>query len=119
MKSIYIILAIFTMACFCKPDLYAGYFQPEDTISFHVSGVCGSCKQRIENAALIKGVKWAQWDIESQILTVIYRKDKVTPDAIHQSIALAGHDTDKVKATDEAYKKLPRCCAYRDGVEKH
>ncbi len=90
-----------------------------DTTQFKVSGVCGMCKSRIENAALIKGVKWTQWDLESEVLTVIYRSDKIEADAIHRAVAQAGHDTEKVKATDEAYMKLPRCCAYRDGVHKH
>jgi len=90
-----------------------------DTVIFKVSGVCESCKTRIENAALIKGVKYVNWDIKTQKLTVIYRNDKVKIDEIHKSIALAGHDTEKIKASDEAYKKLPKCCAYRDGTKSH
>ena len=89
------------------------------TIEFQVSGVCKMCKTRIENGALIKGVKKAEYDGEKSLLTVIYRTDKVTEDEIHQAVANIGHDTDKIKATEEAYKKLPDCCAYRDGVEKH
>lgn len=89
------------------------------TETFTVSGVCGMCKDRIENAALIKGVKFAQWDKMEQELIVIYRPDKVKLDKIHEAVAEAGHDTDKVKAKDEVYKKLPACCAYRDGVEVH
>ncbi len=90
-----------------------------DTTTFKVSGVCGSCKSRIENAALIKGVKYANWDIKTHHLTVIYNTSKVKIDDIHKSIALAGHDTEKIKATDEAYSKLPKCCAYRDDVKSH
>ena len=90
-----------------------------DTLQFNVSGVCNSCKTRIENAALIKGVKFAEWNKEEQMLTVVFNSTKTTVDKIHQSIAYAGHDTDKAKATDEAYSKLPKCCAYRDGIETH
>ena len=89
------------------------------TIEFQVSGVCKMCKTRIENGALIKGVKKVEYDGEKSLLTVIYRTDKVTEDDIHTAVANIGHDTDKVKAPEEAYKKLPGCCAYRDGVEKH
>ena len=89
------------------------------TIEFQVSGVCKMCKTRIENGALIKGVKKAEYDGEKSLLTVVYRADKITEDDIHKAVANIGHDTDKVKAPEEAYKKLPGCCAYRDGVEKH
>jgi len=84
-----------------------------------VTGVCKMCKTRIENAALIKGVKLAEWDKESQKLKLVFDNRKVKLDKIHQAIADFGHDTDKIKAKDEAYKKLPKCCAYRDGVKVH
>ncbi|MBN1183177.1 MAG: heavy-metal-associated domain-containing protein [Bacteroidales bacterium] len=90
-----------------------------DTLNFQVSGVCNSCKARIENAALIKGVKQANWNKETQMLTVVFNSTKTTEDNIHKSIADAGHDTEKIKASDEAYSKLPKCCAYRDGIKVH
>ncbi|MFN8255247.1 MAG: ATPase [Bacteroidales bacterium] len=89
------------------------------TQEFKVSGNCQQCKERIENAALIKGVKFAEWNKETDMLKVVFNPSKTNRDAIEQSIANAGHDTENHKATDEAYKKLPECCAYRDGVEKH
>ncbi len=90
-----------------------------ETCEFSVQGVCTMCKDRIEKAALIKGVKMVEWDKESQILKVIYATKKVGEEEIHQAIADAGHDTEKVKAADGVYAKLPDCCAYRDGVEVH
>jgi mercuric ion binding protein len=89
------------------------------TSTFTVSGVCGMCEERIENAALIKGVKSAEWDKQTQLLTVIYKPKKVDEKAIHEAVAEYGHDTELVKATDESYNKLPSCCRYRDGVEVH
>lgn len=89
------------------------------TAKFQVEGVCGMCEDRIETAAFIQGVRSAEWDLTSSMLTVIYAPKKVSEEAIHQSIAAAGHDTEKVKAEDAAYSKLPGCCAYRDGVDKH
>jgi len=77
------------------------------------------CKERIENAALIKGVKFAEWDKETKLIKVVFKPDKTDALKIHKSIAAAGHDTEKEKAEDEAYKKLPACCAYRDGVKTH
>jgi copper chaperone CopZ len=89
------------------------------TTQFRVEGVCGMCKERIENAALIKGVKKVDWDQATRMLTVIYKPSKVNEMTIHQSIANAGHDTDKVKAPEEVYKKMDGCCDYRGGVESH
>ena len=77
------------------------------------------CKQRIENGALIKGVKKAEWDKETGMITVTYNPDKVELIDIHKAIAELGHSTDKVKAKESAYKKLPLCCQYDDGANKH
>lgn len=89
-----------------------------DTATVRVEGVCGMCKDRIENAAYIKGVKKATWDKETKTLTVIYKPNKVTLLQIEESIAAAGHDTERVKATEEAYNKVHDCCRYRE-VETH
>ncbi len=88
-------------------------------IAIPVSGVCKMCKSRIENAALIKGVKFAEWDKLAQTLKVVYKPQKVSALEIHAAVATAGHDTDKIKAPNEVYSELPGCCAYRDGVEVH
>ena len=84
-----------------------------DTIT--VSGNCGHCKERIENAALIKGVKFAEWNKESHELVLIYKSDKVTLEEIEKSILKAGHDVGEKKGDDEAYKALPGCCQYKTG----
>lgn len=85
-----------------------------ETAEFEVKGVCNMCKDRIENAALIKGVKKAEWNKETGMLKVIYVTKKTNLEPIRKAVAEAGHDTDKVKGNDEAYHKLPKCCAYRD-----
>jgi copper chaperone CopZ len=89
-----------------------------DTTTFHVEGICGMCKDRIENAAYIKGVKKVTWDKETKILTVVYKPSKVTPQQIGQSVADAGHDNDYAKASAEAYSKIHDCCTYRE-TESH
>jgi len=90
-----------------------------DTSKFEVKGVCNMCKERIENAALIKGVKLVEWDKATDTLTVIYRKDKVDILSVHKSVAEAGHTTEKVKCNIEAYNNLPACCAYMGDIKKH
>ncbi|MFC2152852.1 heavy-metal-associated domain-containing protein [Bacteroidota bacterium] len=90
-----------------------------DTSKFEVKGVCNMCKERIENAALIKGVKWVEWDKATDTLTVIYRIDKLNILDVHKSIAEVGHTTDKIECNVEAYSKLPGCCAYMGDAKKH
>ncbi len=98
---------------------HAQEIQEIDTATFKVAGVCEMCKDRIENAALIKGVKFAEWNKDSKDLVVIYKTDKTTEEDLHKAVAEYGHDTEKEKAKKENYDKLPFCCAYRDGVETH
>ncbi len=96
---------------------YSGYSQDTKEIvsdTLDVSGVCGMCEERIENAALIKGVKKVEWTPESQKLIVVYRADKVSLEEIAQSIASAGHDNGLVLSTDDEYDNVHSCCKYRD-----
>jgi copper chaperone CopZ len=85
------------------------------TATFAVRGNCGECKERIENAADIKGVKNSKWDVKTQVLTVIYKPEKVTLDQIKQAVLQCGHDIGDEKASDVVYNKLPKCCKFRDG----
>jgi mercuric ion binding protein len=79
-----------------------------------VYGNCAMCKERIETALDTKGIKQAIWDTKTKELQVVYVSSKITEMDIHQIVASVGHDTDKVKATDETYAELPFCCLYRD-----
>jgi len=81
---------------------------------FGVSGTCELCKERIEMAAKsVTGVSSAVWDLNTKKVTVKYVENQTTVETIEKTIANAGHDTEKFKATDEAYKQLPECCLYR------
>lgn len=79
-----------------------------------VEGNCDQCKERIENALDVKGVKFVDWNSKTKILELAYIPKKITIDEIHAIIAKAGHDTEKVKATDKDYQSLSDCCLYRD-----
>lgn len=116
MKSIILVL-VATILSFTQ--LNAQDKNSIQTDTFRVEGVCGSCKKRIENAAYIPGVKSAEWNQESSMLTVSYKSKKVSKDEIVTAITEKGHTADGKKANKEAYDKLPKCCAYDDGVEKH
>jgi membrane fusion protein, copper/silver efflux system len=79
-----------------------------------VSGNCDLCKTRIETAAKsVTGVVSAEWSRETKLLDLQFDSTKTNPDIIQKTIADAGHDTEKFKATDEVYQKLPKCCLYR------
>ena len=93
--------------------------QSKADITFAVSAACGMCEERIETAYDVKGIVMADYDLKTKKLTVVY-KTKVFPDvlAVHRIAANVGHDTEKVKATDEAYNSLHHCCKYRDGAKE-
>jgi periplasmic mercuric ion binding protein len=88
------------------------------TASIKVYGNCGMCKKRIETALDHKGIKKAVWDSKTKELQVVYSSAKISEQKIHELIALAGHDTDLVKAKEEKYASLPFCCLYRDHDHK-
>jgi hypothetical protein len=54
----------------------------------------------------------AEWDKKTGMLEVAVKNQKTDFHKVHLAIANAGHDTDKQKATDEAYNKLHSCCKY-------
>jgi mercuric ion binding protein len=54
-----------------------------ETVQFKTSAVCDMCKARIEKSmAYEKGVQAAHLDVPSKVLTVSYRADKTTPEAL-------------------------------------
>lgn len=119
MKSLYKISIAMLLVLASFGAVQAQKAKKVETTEFQVEGVCKMCKARIENAALIKGVKMAVWNQETRKITVVYKPAKVDLKTIHQALADAGHDTDMVKASDEAYKEMPGCCDYRGGVKSH
>jgi periplasmic mercuric ion binding protein len=93
--------------------------QDAKTETFKVFGNCGMCKKRIEKATAVDGVTKADWNVGTKTMTVTYNPSKITNTAIQNRIAAAGHDTEKEKAADSVYNKLPGCCLYdRKGAEQ-
>lgn len=84
------------------------------TQTLKVYGVCEMCKKRIETAVYtVDGIKSAVWDENTKQLTIkysVFKKEAV--ENVQKKLAAVGHDTDKAKATDMAYKNLPECCHY-------
>lgn len=91
----------------------------QQTISLKVFGVCGDCKQRIESTALdVKGVKKAEWDMQSDVLVLIGTK-KMSIEKVAAALAKAGHRSELLAADPKGYANLPACCQYDSGVNKH
>ena len=87
--------------------------------SIKVRGNCTMCKKKIETALKVPGVSAASWSPETKVLKVSYDSSVITNDQIQQKVAAVGYDTQKFKASDEAYNKLHGCCQYeREGEEK-
>jgi hypothetical protein len=82
------------------------------TETFKVWGQCDMCKTRIEKTVKTEGASTASWDEKSQMLTVSFDPAKTSKEALSKKLASVGHDTEKFKATDEVYAKLPGCCHY-------
>jgi periplasmic mercuric ion binding protein len=82
--------------------------------SFKVSGNCEMCKARIDKTAKsVAGVKTADWNVESKILTIEYDKKKAKLSDIQKAIAKSGHDNTGSKTSETVYNNLPACCQYR------
>lgn len=91
-----------------------------ETITFKVSGNCTMCKNRIESALKANtAVQQATWDSDTKIVTVVYNPHVISSGQLHQLVADAGHDTEKVHAADAAYKSIPKCCQYNNNSDKH
>ena len=82
------------------------------TSTVSVKGNCSECKERIENAADIKGVKNSVWSEAAKVLSVTYDSKKVSLEQIEKAIAKAGHQTATQTADSASYKALPSCCKY-------
>jgi copper chaperone CopZ len=89
-----------------------------------VYGNCGMCKKRIEKAALsVDGVKEANWDVETQTLSlkfsdITFGEHNYSINTVSEKIAAVGHDTQFNKASEEVYSALPGCCQY-ERVERN
>ncbi|WBA42241.1 heavy-metal-associated domain-containing protein [Hymenobacter canadensis] len=88
-----------------------------EQVQLKTSAVCDMCKTRLEKAmAYEKGVQAAVLDVPSQVLTISYRPDKTTPDALRAAVQKTGYDADSQPAEARAYDRLPDCCKKTNAV---
>ena len=89
-----------------------------DTVRIVTSAICKMCKERIEHdMAFEKGVKMVDLDLETAVLTVVYKKGKTTEKDLKIAITKIGYDADDMVADQKAHDRLPDCC--RKGTEPH
>lgn len=113
-QNLFFVITLLSLA-FTKPIQNNHGPKPirKTVISFEVQGNCGECKERIEGALDKKGIYKAIYNIESSTVTITYDPTKLQEIQLHNMIAMVGHDTNKVKASNVVYQSLPDCCKYR------
>lgn len=128
MKSIKIVFTITLLSFFAAASLQAqsGMLKKKTaaisnvkTETFTVLGNCGMCESIIEKSAVKAGAVKADWDMETDQMTVTFDPTVTSVDAIQKAIALAGYDNAGYKAPDDVYEKLHACCHYdRSGAKE-
>ena len=108
MKKILIICVL------CCSSMYA-HAQKKDaaiqTVTIQTSAQCGDCEERIESLLnYTKGVKFAELDNETKIVTVKFMSKKITLKTICEKLNEIGYDANEFKAPKATVLKLPKCC---------
>ena len=109
------IIKFLTLACFIFVCLTGFSQKPKwEKENFQVLGNCDMCKIKIEKSATgCEGVKTARWNVISGKMKVKFNPAITNTDKIQQMIASIGYDTERHKASDEAYNNLHYCCKYQ------
>ncbi|HNY02984.1 MAG TPA: heavy metal-associated domain-containing protein [Bacteroidales bacterium] len=103
-QTIVILLILLSVAGFAQQ-------KKSDTVNIKTSAVCGMCKDRIEGGlAFEKGVKKAELNDETKVLTVVFNPSRTSPSLLRKIVSRLGYDADSVAADPVAYSKLPACC---------
>ena len=91
-----------------------------ETVKIQTSAVCGMCEDLIihKNLAFEKGVKYAEMDVKTGVLTVNYRKDKTSVSHLRSLVSSLGYRADSVNADSLAYENLHFCCKKPSEGEK-
>jgi len=110
MKNLSLMLAVL-LGLFFQHATAQEKTKKSETIQIKTSAVCGMCKKTIETALYKeKGVKSANLDVASKVVTVTYKASVVTPDQLRKVITMVGYDADDMPADAKAYDNLHGCC---------
>jgi copper chaperone CopZ len=83
------------------------------TETVKIYGNCGMCKKTIEKAANVKDIASVDWNKDTKMAVISYDSTKTNQSEILKKVALAGYDSEKIKAKSEAYDNLSECCQYK------
>lgn len=83
------------------------------TEAVKIYGNCDMCKTNIEKAGNLKNISSVVWNEDTKMATLNYDAQKTNQEEILKRIALAGYDSEKFLAPDDAYNKLAGCCQYK------
>ena len=115
------ITGILSILFFVSANVQAQSAAPAEkkvTVQIKTTAECDMCKARIEKEmGFVKGVKKAELDLATKVLTVTYLTKKTSLDEIRKAISKIGYDADDVKAENKAFKKLPECCQTNTGKD--
>ena len=99
-----ILLGFSTVSMAQKPNKFK-------TVEIKTSALCGECKERIENKLnYAKGVKFADLDIDTKVVTVKFKTKKLTTDDVKKLISSLGYHANDVTRDAAAFENLPGCC---------
>ena len=88
-----------------------------EKVNIQTSAICEMCKYAIErDLAFEKGIKTADLDLETKVLTVKFSTKKTTADRIRERITKVGYNADSLQRDVKAYNALPGCC--KDGAHQ-
>jgi len=104
---------IFSIAILCITQLLVAQSNKPVTENFTVGGTCNMCKERIERALDVKGVKFVEYTLSTHNLEVTYVPSKISHTSLHDLLNNAGHDTELSACSDEQYEAIHHCCKYR------
>ena len=108
------VLALLSTVIFCAATAQK---KNNKTEIFKVYGTCDQCKTRIEKTLHDLGTNKANWNIETNLLTVSYDSIKLSKETIQRKMAEVGHDTEAFQSDEKTYKSLPKCCYYKRYVK--
>ncbi|WP_338876501.1 heavy metal-associated domain-containing protein [Spirosoma sp. SC4-14] len=87
-------------------------------VKIKTSAICSMCKARIErNLSFEKGVKEANLDVKTKVVTIRYNPAKTDVAKLKANISKTGYDAEDVLADEVGYNKLPSCCKKGGGMD--
>lgn len=84
---------------------------PEDTLVVKSSLVCAMCEETLtEGLKFEKGVLDLGFNLEENLIMVVYNTRKTKPEKLKVAISRLGYKADEVLPVPEAYQNLHECC---------